>query len=592
MGLLNPIFLLLAFLIAAVLVFYMFRKRYENKRIPSNILWEQVMNEWQASPWLDKLQRNLLLFLQLLILFLLMMALVRPYWMTKGIVGEQIIIVIDTSASMSAVHDGTSRFDAAKTEISAMIKDIKNQEVTIIAAGSVPTLLINREANLQKIRNVIDEINLSYEYSDMDKAIRLANSLAVNEESSLFIFSDSVKKEDLKELSETIPISVFNMGEEGENISLKSFGIGEKDHIITGISVVENQSKEQKTAILQINSNENVLFEEKVEMEPGEQKFVQIPKLSESDYYKANILVDDDYSMDNEIIAVNKPSLTKVYLVGDISPFMRRGLENIGYETIQIKEKDMNTDLSDGIVVVENMPMKKWPKRPLIAITPVRDKEIPILTEIITEKDPVFQYVDFNKTYIQSAFTGNGINLPVIASSDEIPLIQKGTVNGYPALVIQFSIEKSDWPLQTGFPIFLYQSFQWLAATEEFFGFFLPGEKRWLNVEANDKEWKVFNDTGKFINSFNLLEESFTAPQRPGLYQTVVNGRTAYFAVNLDDREKLIPSSSSFSVNQLKQQSDQIKVNRIYDGLWFWFVLIALIILFIEWEVMRRGTRV
>ncbi|MBS4217922.1 VWA domain-containing protein [Bacillus sp. FJAT-49711] len=592
MGLLNPIFLLLAFLIAAVFVFYMFRKRYENKKIPSNILWEQVMNEWQASPWIDKLQRNLLLFLQLLILFLLMLALVRPYWMAKGIVGDHIIIVIDTSASMSALHDGLSRFDEAKREISTIIKDIGNQEVTIIAAGSAPTLLINKETNIEKIHNVVDEINLSYEYSDMDKAIRLANSLAVNEESSLFIFSDSVKKEDLKDISETTPISVFNMGKDGENVSLKSFGIGEKDHIITGISVIENQSNEQKTAILQINSNENILFEEKVELAPGEQKFVRIPKLPAIDYYKAIIYVEDDYSVDNALIAINQPSLSKVYLVGDISPFIMKGLENIGYETIQIKEADINTDLSDGIVVVENLPMKKWPKRPLLAITPNKVKEIRIQSEIKTEKDPVFQYVNFNNTYVQSAFTGNENNIPVIASSADIPLIQKGTANGFSAIVIQFSIEKSDWPLQTGFPIFLYQSFQWLASNEDFFGFFLPGEKRWLNIDAENKNWKVFNEKGKFIDSFNLLEESFTAPHRPGLYQTVVNEKTTYFAVNLDDREKMIPYSSPFSINQPKQHSDHNSVNRIYDGLWFWFVFIALIILFIEWEVMRRGTRV
>ncbi|MBS4198782.1 VWA domain-containing protein [Bacillus sp. FJAT-49732] len=592
MGLMNPIFLLLAFLIATVLIFYMFRKRYENKMIPSNILWEQVMNEWQASPWLDRLQRNILLFLQLLILLLLMIALTRPYWMTKGIEGEHIIFVVDTSASMSAIHNGISRFDEAKEEIYAMLKNIEHQEVTIIAAGSVPNLLINRESNMNMLQKVVDGLTLSYEYCDMDKAIRLANSLAVNKDTSLFIFSDSVKSEEVKGLSKTIPISVFNMGKEGDNVSLKSFGIGEKDNIVTGISVVENQSKIQKTATLQINSNEKILFEEEVSIEPGEQKFIKISKLPVSEYYKAHIEVDDDYSIDNELIAVRRPSLSKVYLVGDISPFIMKGLDNIGYETIQINNEDINSDLSDGIVVVENIPMEKWPKRPLLAITPEKTKEVKIQNEIKTENDPVFQYVEFNKTYIQSALSGNNTNLPVIASSGGIPLIQKGTENGYPVIVIQFSIENTDWPLHTGFPIFLYQSFQWLAANEEFFGFFLPGEHRWLNVEADSNDWQVFNENGKYIESFNLLKESFSAPQKPGIYQTVVNGRTMFFAVNLDDREKSIPYSSSFRVNQPIKEDDGTVVNRVNDGLWFWLVLVALIVLFIEWEVMRRGTRV
>ncbi|MCJ8006097.1 BatA and WFA domain-containing protein [Lederbergia wuyishanensis] len=592
MGLMNPLFLLLAFFIASVLIFYMFRKRYENKMIPSNLLWEQVMNEWQASPWIEKLQRNLLLFLQLLILLLLMFALTRPYWMTKGIEGEHIILVVDTSASMSALHDGITRFDEAKEEISAIIKDLKHQEVTIITAGSVPNLLINKEVNINKIKKVVDGLKLSYEYSDMEKAFRLANSLAVNKDTSLFVFSDSIKAEDLNGMTGSIPISVFNMGNEGNNVSLKSFGIGEKEHHVTGISVIENQSKELKAATLLINTNENNVFEEKVTIEPGEQKFVKIPKLPVSEYYKAKIEVNDDYSIDNELIAVSRPSLMKVYLVGDVSPFIMKGLENIGYETIQMTEEDVERDLSNGIVVVENIPMEVWPKRPLLAITPDNNKEITIQSEIKTENDPVFQYVEFNKTFIQSAFSSNNINLPVIAKSGDIPLIQKGTVNGFPAMVIQFPIENTDWPLHTGFPIFLYQSFQWLAANEEFFGFFLPGEHRWLNVDADNNEWKVFTGNGKFIESFNLLEESFTAPQKPGIYQTVANEKTMYFAVNLDDREKSIPYSPSFRINQPLKESDQNVVNHPYDGLWFWLVFVALIVLFIEWEVMRRGTRI
>ncbi|MBW8348711.1 VWA domain-containing protein [Bacillus sp. IITD106] len=591
MGLMNPIFLLLAFFWAAVIVFYMFRKRYEKKIIPSNLLWEQVMNEWQASPWLDKLQRNLLLFLQLLILLLLMIALTRPYWMTKGIEGEHIIFVIDTSASMSAEHDGISRMDEAKEYLSTMLKDVDDQEVSIISAGSVPNLLINKETDMNKVRKAIDGLNLSYEYCDMDKAIRLANSLAVNKDTSLFVFSDSVKPEDVEGISETLPISVMNMGKEGVNVSLKSFGIGEKDNQITGISVIDNQSNVQKTATLKIIKNEKTLYKEKVTIEPSEQKFVKISKLPESEYYKALIEVDDNYSIDNELIAVRRPSLSKVYLVGEISPFIRKGLENIGYETIQINKEDMDRDLSDGIVVVENMPLDKWPKRPLLAITPEKSKEIAIQKEIETENDPVFQYVEFNKTYIDSAFSSNNIKLPVIAKSGSLPLIQKGTENGFPVIVLQFSIENTDWPLQTGFPIFLYQSFQWLAANEEFFGFFLPGEQRWLNVDADQNEWKVFTENNQFIESFNLLEESFTAPQKPGIYQTIVNERTMYFAVNLDEREKSIPYSASFDVNQSIKQGEHNVVNRPYEGLWFWLVLAALMVLFLEWEVMRRGTR-
>src|SRR5690554_2427948 len=117
MGFLNPLFFSLSIFIGAVIVFYMFRKQYENRVIPSTFLWQQVMDEWQASPWLDKLQRNLLLFLQLLALTLLMFALVKPLLMVRGIPGEHIIFIIDHSASMATTHNGKSRFEEAMEKV-------------------------------------------------------------------------------------------------------------------------------------------------------------------------------------------------------------------------------------------------------------------------------------------------------------------------------------------------------------------------------------------------------------------------------------------------------------------------------------------
>ncbi|WP_242485302.1 vWA domain-containing protein [Peribacillus sp. TH27] len=122
----NPLFFLLIIFIAAVILFYFFRKQYETTTISSNLLWEQVLNEWQASPWLHKLQHNLLFWLQILVLLLLMFSLVRPFWFQKGIPGDHLILIIDTSATMSAKDGELTRFEKAKQELMEMLKEVDN----------------------------------------------------------------------------------------------------------------------------------------------------------------------------------------------------------------------------------------------------------------------------------------------------------------------------------------------------------------------------------------------------------------------------------------------------------------------------------
>lgn len=583
MGVINPGFFFLSIFIGAVIIFYMFRKQYEPLIIPSNLLWQQVMNEWQASPWLDKLQRNLLLFLQLCILTLLMFALIRPYWLVEGILGDHIIIIVDSSASMLAEsNEGGTRFNQAKEEVHALLKQIDNsQEVTIIRAGTEPEILSIRETDLNLIEDIVSNLSISYEYSDMKKALMLAESLA-HESTSLFVFSDGVKEDDIVEIySDELPITVINIGDSTRNVTIRSFGTSMINGEMNGVALIENQSDEREVVALQIMGEDQVLFEHELTIAGNEQEFVHISNLPLKDYYKAQIFVEDDYSIDNEYLSFHQQTINKIYAVGEVSPFIIKGLENIGFDVLQVSKED---DFSDGIVVTENVPIENWPNRPLLAFTPDTTETVHLEERIEVSNDELFLYVDFQKTYVHKAYHSRFLDLPVIARSGGIPLIQKGTYQGNPTVVVHFTIEDSDWPLHLGFPIFLYHSVQWLSSQESFFGYFQPGERKWVQGE----KISIYDENGEFIRS--VSDGYFVAPNKPGLYQVTIDGNKKYFAVHLDEREKSISIESSFQLNQaIDQEQQMIKSTKPYDNLWFWLSLLALMVLFVEWEVTRRG---
>src|SRR5512138_3300708 len=114
MSLLAPGLLLLGLLAGPVLLLYMLKLRRRDTQVSSNLLWEQVLRDREANaPW-QRLKRNLLLFLQLLILAAMVLALARPWVPSPTVAQGNVVVLLDASASMAATDVSPSRFAAAQ----------------------------------------------------------------------------------------------------------------------------------------------------------------------------------------------------------------------------------------------------------------------------------------------------------------------------------------------------------------------------------------------------------------------------------------------------------------------------------------------
>lgn len=102
-------------------------------------------------PW-QKLQNRLLLWLQLLAAALLVFALMKPYWSAADIGKAHVVLVADTSGSMSA-RSGSAQGQPGEEKLALMkrmIKDYleheaKDGEITLLGMNVEPNLLISRE---------------------------------------------------------------------------------------------------------------------------------------------------------------------------------------------------------------------------------------------------------------------------------------------------------------------------------------------------------------------------------------------------------------------------------------------------------------
>ena len=140
---LTPLALAGGLLALPILLLYMLRLRREELEVPSIMLWQQLLQDTEANtPW-QRLRRNLLLLLQLLILAALVLALARPFIIVPAPGSGQIVLLLDASASMNAADapEG-SRFRAAQNEARSVVSAMGGDDrVTLIRVAEQPQLL-------------------------------------------------------------------------------------------------------------------------------------------------------------------------------------------------------------------------------------------------------------------------------------------------------------------------------------------------------------------------------------------------------------------------------------------------------------------
>src|SRR5882672_4248229 len=121
---LSPLTGLIAAAIAvpALLVLYFLKLRRREMEVSSTLLWTKAIQDLQVNAPFQKLRRNLLLILQLLLLALLCLALSRPVSNYTPGAGKTSIILIDRSASMNAIEaNGKTRLDEAKKKAKELV---------------------------------------------------------------------------------------------------------------------------------------------------------------------------------------------------------------------------------------------------------------------------------------------------------------------------------------------------------------------------------------------------------------------------------------------------------------------------------------
>ncbi|WP_164670100.1 vWA domain-containing protein [Virgibacillus doumboii] len=605
MGFLAPISFWFLSTIPVLLVFYFFKKQYDKQTISSIYLWERTLQEWESDRWWSKLQKNLLLLLQLLILLFLIFALTRPYFVGEEVSGDHLVIVFDSSATMMAEQSGKTRFAEAKQQAQEIIDQLGNgHKVSVIHAKKDPVLLASNQTNHAAVLDKIEDLQLTYQHENLSDSVQLAQSLIQQETGEVHIFTDNLDKDSLSGQKFSNPIIVHNSQVSQKNISIQAFGVKQTGNQVAAIVTVKNQSSEAADVTLSVSNDGNALEQLTENIPANEQQTISLNNLPVHDYYQ--VKTDDDaYSLDNVMYALLPKQLSSsIYLVGEVNSFIEQALLSAGMQVTTVP-KDENGNYSfpeqkpEAIYLLSGVEADQWPAGPKLIFSPSVGGPFDVEEKIELNyglkqvmDDPILSYSNVSNVYLGQAYPiGNWNDLqPLVQSRDQV-IIGKGTYEKAPMILFAFDLNDSDWPLQPGFPIMLANSIEELAGSGESLGYYKPLETATINLSTVTEEAVIERLDGENVKEISFSQPELTMPSKPGIYQlhekSASGSLFSYFVVQLDNEERTIKSAKSFSVDVEGQEERSAQLSK--QEIWRIFASIALILLFIEWEVYRRG---
>ncbi len=620
MNLLAPAALALSALAIPIIIFYMLKLRRREVTVSSTLLWQMVLRDRQANaPW-QRLRRNLLLLLQLLILVALILALARPALSIPAIASGSSVFVLDASASMNATDVAPSRFEAARRAAQSTIDALPaDAPVTVIVAGQQPQVIASAETDRSVIKRALDEVRPTNGAANWTAALALAAGALSRQADrpTTIIISDGGLPQDLPPLPGEV--RYVPIGQASDNVSVSALSLRPTKNGAELFASVTSHGDVDRSVILSVYRGEALLNSQPLDLKAGETQQMILSDLPrEPAIYQAKLARPDRsdqpvdaLTLDDAAFAVNNPAgARRVLLVSQGNVFLEQLLAAIPNlqafravpqkdGTLQMPTDEFDLYIFDGLVP-DNLPFKPTllinpPQNPVLRVDGVFSNT----TNARVIDSPVTRNVNWSHVHVRAAkFIDPPQWAKTLVASDGGPLVIIGDTGVRRVGAITFDLHDSDLPLQVAFPILLVNLIDYLAPGRSFNASdgVSPGESVIIRPDPSVDTVAIASPSNQIYTvrpgGGNVV---FKDTQELGAYGvTLLSGDQQaidYFAVNLfDPAESDIRPVEAIRIGQSQITSAQSDETG-WQEWWPWLAALALLILLIEWWVYHGRKR-
>ncbi len=597
----------------------MLRLRRREILVSSTLLWQKLLRDREANaPW-QKLRRNLLLFLQLIILLALVFALARPFIPIPALASGNTVVLLDASASMQANDVEPTRFNAAKAEANQIINDLSgSSQMTLIKVGQTANVLTPATNDKNALRQALETALADPSGADWQAAFALASGAVQGSRDNgrILIISDGGLPGDLPPLpAEAIYVPV---GDSDANLAISALATRPTASGIQLFASVTNHGNAQQETLLSLILD-GTLFDSRHVTIPANSNVNatwDLPDGTQTIQAHLSDQTNDTLPLDDSAWAVHEGGISnRVLLVTEGNRFLEQVYGVLpGVEAFKAPpDTDLITDengspqfdlyVFDGILLPEPPPAAD-----LLIINPPTGTDNDLLTvsgvfsdttAIRLANSPLLQFVDWREVNIREAKEVLAPWADPLVQAEGGALLLTGERNGHRIAILPFSLNDSDLPLQIAFPILMANITSWLNPGRAFDAptGLQPGDPVSIVPGAGTTAVLVTKPNGTGWQ-MDVGEEPvfFTETDQLGLYSVMLrdaNGDrpAGSFAVNLfNPAESAIEPAASITIGQTTVETEP-EGDIGQREFWPWLLAIALVILLIEWWVHYRGTR-
>lgn len=465
---------------ALTVLLYILKLRRRPVSVPFSPLWKRVLKDKESTQLFSQLKRLLSLLLQLAMIALLILALGDPRLSDRLVEGRNIVVLVDTSASMKASDVEPSRIEVARKKVTELVSGLGATDRMLIAEmGSSPRPLSTLTSDLATLKEATRSLSAADTEADLERGLNFAvDSLAGLSKPQIVLLSDG-------DLGDTeaikgrldlgaIDFSYVPVGTGGTNVAITAFSVRryplDKSRYEVLLEVTNTSDVPASVELTLLGDGETVDVT-KLNLQAGERlpRFYQ-DLAGASRALQAVIRLEggtDILESDNHAYALMPDrKRTRVQLITKGNTYIEAALLLDEYLELTVTSPDDPLpDAAFDVTILDNAAKELPPRHGArLYLNPPAEGSPVAFKKTITDfgfdtwqkNSPFLRWMALENIQV----TRGHALLPdkgqkVVGASELGPLLVSGSAEGTPYLVLGFDPRDSDWVLRVAWPLFL-----------------------------------------------------------------------------------------------------------------------------------------
>jgi len=342
------------------IVLYLIRPKPQDRTIPSLMFLIKDQKKAIANSLFQKLMRNLLFLIQLLIILALCFSIAEPYFNTNyDIESTHTVIVLDASGSMQAASGGNTRFGRAVEKAKGRLSKIN----TIILAEEIPLVIVENEEKALSLE-ILASLRPKATKTNLGDAMIIAKGILNGKDGRVVVISDFSKTDgpdiftiEKAMASQGTTVEFIPVSDKAENVGIIGLEITKRNTK----AFVKNFNDEEKEVSIKLIQGSATKGESKLKIAPHSVESIVFDTPEEVS--EIQLEPKDDFDLDNKAYISNiMRTKAKVLLVTNAaktslessllaSPDIELSIVNPPVLTITTKREKIDSFKQDIVII-------------------------------------------------------------------------------------------------------------------------------------------------------------------------------------------------------------------------------------------------